>query len=100
MKKSKEDFISQINEEKKNQDEEKKTSIRSIKRKPEIPKANAKNIDEENQRMGVKNELDLLLGEDQEKLKMATTKKEKQMIQFTQDLGEVKKERQERYLTI
>jgi hypothetical protein len=29
-------------------EEEKKTSIRSIKRKPDIPKANAKNFDEEN----------------------------------------------------
>ncbi len=40
-----------------------KVQPRAIKRKPEIPKANARNFEEENIRMGVSNELDLLMGE-------------------------------------
>ena len=31
---------------------------------------------------------------------MARTKKEKGMIEYTQDVGEVKKEKQEKYLTV
>ena len=36
---------------------------RLIKRKPENPIANRKNYEEENKQMGVRNEIDLLLGE-------------------------------------
>lgn len=50
--------------------------------------------------MGVQNELDLLMGETLEKQDMAKTKKDKGLIDYTQDLGEVKKEKQEKYLTI
>lgn len=40
-----------------------KPTSRTIKRKPDIPKANARNFEEENFKMGVQNELDLLIGE-------------------------------------
>lgn len=43
--------------------------------------------------MGVQNELDLLMGETLEKQDMAKTKKDKGLIDYTQDLGEVKKEK-------
>ena len=36
---------------------------RLIKRKPANPQANRKNYEEENKRMGVRNEIDLILGE-------------------------------------
>jgi len=36
---------------------------RLISRKPKNPVANFKNYDEENKRMGVRNEIDLILGE-------------------------------------
>lgn len=42
-------------------DEEKETVQRMIKRKPTNPVANRKNYDEENERMGVRNEVDLIL---------------------------------------
>ena len=50
--------------------------------------------------MGVTNELDLLIGESKEKQDLAKTKKEKGLLDFTQSLGEVKKQKQEKYLTI
>ena len=40
-------------------------NTRAIKRKPDAPKANKVNYQEENIRMGVENELELLMGEGQ-----------------------------------
>lgn len=56
---------------------------RSIKRKPGMPKANRRNFEEENLRMGVQNELDLLIGEDANKQDLARTKKDKGLIDYT-----------------
>ena len=50
--------------------------------------------------MGVTSEVDLLLNETIERQEMAMTKKSKGLIDYTQTLGEVKKEKQEKYLTI
>ncbi len=50
--------------------------------------------------MGVTNELDLLLSEPKDRQDMAKTKKNKGLIDYTQSLGEVKKQKQEKYLTI
>lgn len=57
--------------------------MRSIKRKPDVPKANKRNFEEENVRMGVTNELDLLIGEGKDKQDFAKTKKDKGMIEYT-----------------
>lgn len=84
----------------KEEEAKKQQEIRSIKRKPDVPKANKRDFDEENVRMGITSELDLLIGEGKEKYDFAKTKKEKGMIEYTSSLGEVKKQRQERYLTI
>lgn len=50
--------------------------------------------------MGVKNELDLLMGETRDKQDMAKFKKDKGLIEYSQIMGDVKKQKQERYLTI
>lgn len=51
--------------------------------------------------MGVRNELDLLMGETVDKQTLAQTKKDKGLIEYTQGVvGEVKKQKQERYLTV
>ena len=44
-------------------DQEQEEVKRLIKRKPANPVANRINYDEENKRMGVRNEIDLILGE-------------------------------------
>lgn len=43
--------------------------------------------------MGVKNELDLLLGETKENFEKAKNKTDKGLIQYSQDQGEVKKDK-------
>ena len=73
--------------------EEQDAVARLIQRKPKNPQANRKNYDEENQRMGVTNEIDLLLGE-QTKQEEAKTKYEKELVKFSQDIGVVKKEKE------
>ena len=50
--------------------------------------------------MGINNELDLLLGEGQDKIALASIKKEKGLIKYTQEFGEVKKAKQEKFLTV
>lgn len=70
MSKEKEKFAEKVEVEKK-EAEETKSTMRSIKRKPDLPKANKKNFDDENARMGVKNELDLLMSEPNEKQSFA-----------------------------
>ena len=86
-------------------------STRTIKRKPEVPKANAKNFEEENLRMGVSSVLDLLMGDSKEKQEMAKTKLEGGFIDYShQQSGNTneskgkgepkKKEKVDRYLTI
>ncbi len=69
-----------------------------IKRKPENPVANRKNYEEENKRMGIRNEIDLILGE-QEK-EEAKKKFDKDLVKFSQDIGVVKKEKEQKFLTI
>jgi hypothetical protein len=43
------------------EEEENAIGARNIKRKPEMPKANVRDYEQENQRMGVKKEVDLIL---------------------------------------
>jgi len=82
--------------------------IRTIKRKPDVTKANAKNFIEENARMGVQNELDLLIGESKDKTALAKGKMDRGLIEYSQQAAanvdegvkSKKKERQERYLTV
>ncbi len=79
-----------------------------------MPKANAKNFEEENLRMGVGSVLDLLMGDSKEKQELAKTKLEGGFIDYShQQTGGVanssggtkggepkKKEKVDRYLTI
>lgn len=65
--------------------------MRMIKRKPDNPIANRKNYEDENKRMGVRNEIDLILGE-QEK-EEAKLKYDRDLMRFSQDVGVVKKEK-------
>ena len=71
---------------------------RLIHRKPANPVANRKNYEEENKRMGVTNEIDLILGENQKA--EAKNKFDKELIKFSQDIGVVKREKDQRFLTI
>ena len=82
--------------------EEEALATRVISRKPNNPKANLKNYDVENQRMGVANEVDLLLGgiENESKMKQAQEKYGKELMKFSQDTGVVKKEKETKFLTI
>ena len=73
---------------------------RSVKRKPDLPQANKKNFAAENERMGVAHELDLLLGEPRAKQELAQSKTDRGQIEYAQSLGEVKKQKQERFLTV
>lgn len=59
------------------------TNSRSIKRKPDVPKQNARNFEEENLRMGVTNELDLLMSEPAEVQDMARSKMERGLIEYS-----------------
>lgn len=77
------------------QEEEKLNRLVSRKRKPQ---ANAKNYDLENERMGITHEVDLILQEI-ERTK-AKRNYDKGMIGFTQDLGNIKKAKELRYLTV
>ena len=79
-------------------DQEQEEVRRLIKRKPTNPIANRINYDEENKRMGVRNEIDLILGE-QEK-EEAKQKYDRDLIKFSQDIGVVKKEKEQKFLTI
>ena len=111
------EFKEQVKKDKENAEQQEAAQIqpRSIRRKPELPKANARNFDEENQRMGVTHELDLLMGEGQDMQDLARSKMERGLIEYTsgntaalqkidkkvKDSEEKgKKEKQERYLTI
>ena len=57
-----------------------------------------KNYEAENQRMGVMNEVDLLLGEMERE--EARQKYDKELMKFSQDAGVVKKEKEIKFLTI
>ena len=50
--------------------------------------------------MGVTNEIDLLLGEQQTAQEEAAQKYNRDLIRFSQDVGTVKKEKEQRFLTI
>ena len=71
---------------------------RLIQRKPTNPQANRTNYEEENKRMGVRNEVDLILGEQQRE--EAKQKFDRDLIKFSQDIGVVKKEKEQKFLTI
>lgn len=91
-------------------EEQEASRLRS--RKPKDPKAGARNFQEENARMGVKNELDLLIGEAPEKIALAKGKQERGLLEFSSQnaasqqeveagaSSSKKKERTERYLTV
>ena len=71
---------------------------RLVQRKRPNPMANAKNYEQENARMGVTHEVDLILQEiDKSKAK---AQYDKGMVGFSQDLGAVKKAKEQRYLTV
>ena len=71
---------------------------RLISRKPANPVANRKNYEEENARMGITNEIDLILGEHEKK--NAQNKFDKELVKFSQDIGVVKKEKETKFLTV
>ena len=65
-----EEFKEQVAKDKERHAEQEAAKVdqtRTIKRKPDVPKANAKNFDEENLRMCVGSVLDLLMGDSKEK---------------------------------
>ncbi len=79
----------------------KNTQMRSSKRKQDLPQANKKNFEDEDARMG--GNLNFLMTNsthDQKKLTLGSKKIDKGMVSFSQTLGEKKKERQEKYLTV
>ena len=78
--------------------EEQDRVTRLIQRKPTNPQANRKNYEEENSRMGITNEIDLLL--DQQSKEAAKGKYDRELIKFSQDIGVVKREKEQRFLTI
>ena len=78
--------------------EEQDGVTRVIQRKSKNPQANLKNYADENKRMGVTNEVDLLLGEMERET--ARQKYENELIKFSSDVGVVKKDKETRYLTI
>jgi hypothetical protein len=59
--------LREAEEEKAREQQRTAVAARSSKRKADLPRANRRNFEEENVRMGVGNELDLLIGEDQAK---------------------------------
>ena len=70
-------------------------------RKPANPKANLKNFTTENTRMGVTSEVGYILQElDKSKSEQAQSRFDKNQIGFTQDLGSIKKAKEQRYLTV
>ena len=74
---------------------------RMTSRKPANPKANLKNFTIENTRMGVTSEVDYILQElDKSKSEQAQSRFDKNQIGFTQDLGSIKKAKEQRYLTV
>ncbi len=88
--------IMKLEQNKKDQEENEVQKV--SKRKQSNPKANQKNFDQENERMGVSHEVDLLL----DKIEKQTAQKQydKGMVGFTQDVGSVKKQKDLKYLTI
>ena len=112
-----EDFKEQVAKDKVNHEEQEAAKVdmkagRSIKRKPEVPKANARNFEEENQRMGVTNVLDLLAGDAKDRQDFAQSKLQGGFIDYSHQLagsgdhkaaaegGDGKKKKVDRYLTI
>ena len=84
------------------QREEEELATRAIRRKLNNPQANLKNYDLENARMGVANEVDLLLSEikNESKIEVAQKKYSKELMKFSQDTGTIKKEKETKFLTI
>lgn len=68
------------------------------KRKPDMPVPNLKNYDAENDRMGVKNEIDLILGVEEKAV--AQQMYDKELIRFSHSVGEVKRDKQQKFLTV
>ena len=79
--------------------EDAQIGTRAIKRKPDMPKVNTKDFQKENERMGVKNEVDLIL--DTVQKAEAKTKYAKELIGYSKDAGQtVKQEKERKYLTV
>ena len=85
-------------EKQKTKDEQEAVVERQIMRKPKNPIANRKNYQEENERMAVRNEVDLILDDIQKA--QANKKFDKELIKFSQDVGAIKKEKEQKFLTI
>ena len=89
LQEKREDFKSKIAQDKAMAEEQEASTLqpsgptRSIKRKPDVPKANARNFNDENQRMGVNNELDLFISASPQKQVFAKDKISKGLIEYT-----------------
>lgn len=82
-------------------DHEDEITMRRISRKPQVPKANIKNYDIENERMGVTSALDLILSESQKFTPQeARHKFEAELFGFSQDKVEIQKAKETKFLTI
>ena len=82
-------------EKQKQMNEEDEKVERLIHRKQKNPVANKVSFQEQNERMGIKNEVDLILN-DIEKAE-AQKKFDRDLIKFSQDIGVVKKEKEQKY---
>lgn len=80
-------------------DDEPVAAQRNIRRKPENPRANVKNFEAENARMGVKSEVDLIL--DSVKRAEARGKYSKNLVGFSSEKGTaVKRAKEPKFLTV
>ena len=70
------------------------TIERRLKRKQDNPQANKKDFEDENERMGIKNPIDMVVGDPE-----AEAKYQKNLIGYSQEKNEAKIEK-EKYLTI
>ena len=68
---------------------------RKLKRKQEKPQIHKKDYEKEHLRMGIKNPVDLIVGDPD-----AERKYNKKLIQYTQEERETKKDKEVKYLTI
>ena len=89
-------------EQQKSQEASEEANMRRIQRKPQMPQANFKNYDRENERMGVKSAVDLFLGEQTGKdHEHEVHKFDADLIRFTHDSEDkINKAKEPKYLTI
>lgn len=89
-------------EQQKSQEASEEVNMRRIQRKPQMPQANLKNYDRENERMGVRSAVDLFLGEQNSKdHEHEVHKLDADLIRFTHDSEDkINKAKEPKYLTI